>query len=809
MQLNKYIFIISCLLLCLNVSAQIGNINGKIIDQNSEPIQGASIILADSPFRANSDSNGNFQLTEIPFSNYDLVVFAFGNELFKKEITLNRKTIDVSVTLNSLEKSLEEVQIEGKKINVFGISRMNSVEDFGIYSGKKNEVVELEDMNINMSTNNARQVYSKITGLNIWESDGAGIQLGIGGRGLSPDRTSNFNTRQNSYDISADPLGYPESYYTPPAEALDRIVLVRGAASLQYGTQFGGMANFIFKKGPKTKRIELTSRQTLGSWNYFGTFNSIGGTVSKGKLNYYSYYHRKQGDGYRENSNFDYNNIFAALSYQLNPKMKLDLELTKMYYLAHQAGGLTDKLFESDPIQSLRNRNWFTIDWNLAALNLSYEFNENTMLKIQNSGLISNRKSVGILSSVNVADLNQERTLIDGEFGYYVNETRLIHNYNLGDQRHTFLFGARFYQGQTNTKQGDAKFLNGAEFEFQNPDNLENSNYQFPNQNIAFFVENIFNVNSRLSLTPGIRFEYIDTKTKGFYKNQIYNLAGDLVSETEVNEDDRKQRNFVLFGLGTNYKLSEKMEVYANISQNYRAINFSDLRIDNPNFVVDDNISDETGYTSDIGFRTSLSDVLFFESTLFYLKYNGKIGQILKSGEAPLYNDYRFRGNIADAQIYGLEMFTEWNFLKSITQIEKTDWTIFANFSLIDATYINSEEPGIQGNDVEMVPPFVLRSGTSFRKGNFGASLQYSFVDQHFSDASNALRTATAIEGQIPSYFVSDLSISYKYKMMKIEGNVNNITDSQYFTRRAQSYPGPGIIPSNGRSFYITLELKL
>jgi Fe(3+) dicitrate transport protein len=51
------------------------------------------------------------------------------------------------------------------------------------------------------------------------------LQLSIGGRGLDPNRTSNFNTRQNGYDISADVLGYPESYYATPTEALEEIQL--------------------------------------------------------------------------------------------------------------------------------------------------------------------------------------------------------------------------------------------------------------------------------------------------------------------------------------------------------------------------------------------------------------------------------------------------------------------------------------------------------------------------------------------------------------------------------------------------------
>ena len=182
---------------------------------------------------------------------------------------------------------LKEITVEDKNSSLEQ-THLLGVENFAIYKGKKTEVISLANLTCNTATNNPRQVYGRITGLNIWESDGAGLQLGIGGRGLSPNRTANFNTRQNGYDISADALGYPESYYTPPTEALDRIEIVRGAASLQYGTQFGGLLNFRFKRGPKDKKIELTSRQTAGSWGFFGSFNSIGGTVAKGKVNYYA-----------------------------------------------------------------------------------------------------------------------------------------------------------------------------------------------------------------------------------------------------------------------------------------------------------------------------------------------------------------------------------------------------------------------------------------------------------------------------------------------------------------------------------------
>ena len=52
---------------------------------------------------------------------------------------------------------------------------------------------------VNKSNNNARQIYSKVSSINIWESDYFGLQLDIGGRGLSPNRSSNFKVNFVSY----------------------------------------------------------------------------------------------------------------------------------------------------------------------------------------------------------------------------------------------------------------------------------------------------------------------------------------------------------------------------------------------------------------------------------------------------------------------------------------------------------------------------------------------------------------------------------------------------------------------------------
>ena len=104
-----------------------------------------------------------------------------------------------------------------------------------------------------------------------------------------------------------------------------------------------------------------------------------------------------------------------------------------MDYLAQQPGGLTDQQFANNPDTSFRERNWFKVDWNLAAFQLDYEFNSRTRLNSRTFGLIASRESLGYLDQINRIDPLLDRNLISGNFKNIGNETRLIHLYDVNN----------------------------------------------------------------------------------------------------------------------------------------------------------------------------------------------------------------------------------------------------------------------------------------------------------------------------------------------------------------------------------------
>lgn len=786
--------------------AQKGTLQVLVLLEDSTVADGAMVHVEGIGTLTKKSDSSHYTYTNLSYGRYPLVVFALGMQLHKDSIVINSPNTNITLVLKEISLEVDPMVIIAEAENTFGFTFLKGIEGAAIYEAKKTEVVVLKDITANLSTNNPRQVFSKVTGLNIWESDAAGLQLGIGGRGLSPNRTSNFNTRQNGYDISADALGYPESYYTPPAEALERIEIVRGAASLQYGTQFGGLLNFVMKKGPANKKIEVNTRQTFGNYGYFGSFTSVGGTV--GKVNYYALYQHKQGEGWRQNSGFYSNTAYARVAWQATKKTTHTFEATTMGYLAQQPGGLTDAQFKENPIQSLRNRNWFTIQWNLFAWQVDYQLSKNTFFNWRTFGLLASRKSLGNLERINVADFGKNRTLIQGEFNNIGHEGRWLQHYKLGKKNNALVAGYRLYFGQTTNKQGDANAAIGPDFYFLNPQNLENSDYTFPNYNASLFLENIFYLNEKTSITPGIRFEYIHTRAKGYYKQRVLDAAGNVIVDNRIEDSRDRLRRFCIAGIGIKHILTKRAEVYGNFSQNYRAINFSDLRVANPNFIVDTAIQDEKGFTADLGIRGTRSGWFTYELTLFYIYYKGRIGQVLRGDQPPLYIDYRYRTNIADAQNKGVEIMGEvniWRLLR-LPNSSKNQLAIFVNTAFVDARYMQSQDKSIEGNLVEMVPAVMLRTGLNYRFDKWvKLSAQYSYTSRQYSDATNAELTSTAVEGRINSYSVVDVSLSTFYKNFTLDISCNNLLNSYYFTRRAESYPGPGIIPADGRVFYVTL----
>ena len=681
------------------------------------------------------------------------------------------------------------------------MGHLDEVHDGIIYSGQKNEVLILDSLDANTAQDNPRQVLGRVPGSNYSETEGSGFPSnGIGFRGLNPTQSIETNTRQNGYNIAGDIYGYPESYYLTPLEATERVEIIRGASSLQFGPQFGGVVNYIVKGAPEDKKFEFNTEQTGGSYGLMNTFNSVGGTI--GKWNYYAFVKYDYDNGWRANSEMQQVAGFAKVEYRTSDRFKIGLEYSLLRNLLHMPGGLDDAEFNQNPDQSFRLRNWLVTPWNIAALTSTYKISDKTSLTLKSAFNASSRSIVwrnedgGPEAPDNIIDSLGSYVPREVEHEYFkssTTEVRLLSNYNIANHEQTLAAGVRIFDGWMKRQEGgtgstgiDANFTN------YNPDNAYDNDLDFTTLNIAPFIENTFHIGNSLSITPGFRFEYIKSTATGHVTDDDGNII-------PVNES--KPRNIPLAGIAFQYKTSGTTNIYANITQAYTPISYSflyPLGLD-INAAIDPKLKDVNGYNADLGWRGNIKTWFTFDVSGFFMAHNNNIAiETITSGTDTSY----YETNVGNAYHIGIESYEELNIVKLFTKHSRIGSISFFNsFSYDHATYVT----GIfKGNQAEYAPKTIERFGITYALKGFSTTFLFSNTAKSFSDANNTtIESADAEVGVIPAYTIMDWSASLRIKNYNIKAGVNNLADAHYFTFRTIEYPGPGIIPSIGRTFYI------
>ena len=696
-------------------------------------------------------------------------------------------------------KMLKPVQVTGYK-TVNGVGHLLDVKGSIIYAGKKTEVIIVDSLDANKAINNSRQILGRIPGLNIVETESSGFTAnGIATRGLNPIQSIEMNTRQNGYNISADVYGYNESYYIPPMEGVRRIELVRGAAALQFGGQFGGMVNYITEDAQLNKNFQFTTSETIGSYGLFNSFNSFGGNYKK--FTYYGFLQYRFMQGYRPNSQQSQVSAYAKVQYNASEKLNYGVEYSLLRNRIQMPGGLTDSLFYANPKASTRARNWLKSPWNVLTGYVNLTPTANTTMSIKSTYIFSSRSLVwrnedgGPEAPDTIDRATNEyapREVGNEDMHSTATEFRLLTNYHIGQMPSTLATGVRFAYAYFQ-RQGGGEGTTGSDFDLSITGDW-GYNLHFTTTNLAYFAENIFRFGKNFSVTPGLRFEYLHSTASG-YK---------VVEGDKEIPDENRSRTFPLFGLGLEYKTSPNTSLYGNITQVYRPMDYSMLEPFGSTARIDPNLKDAYGYNSDLGWRGTVKNYLNFDVSLFYLAYNDRIAEVLKTDPSGV--EYAYRTNAANSVHKGVEAYAEFNILKYRNARSKSGLSIFNSLGYTDARYTSGE---FKGNRVEAASQIIERVGMVYSLLGFSATFQYSYVSDAYGDATNVKVSSNPIAGYIPAYSVVDFSATYKFDHFSINGGVNNMLDRSYFTRRTDEYPGPGIIPAVGRSFYLGFRATL
>ncbi len=702
------------------------------------------------------------------------------------------------------DRTLREISVHAQRETM---ERLPAADGTYLWSGKKSEVVQLQNLDANVAEKTPRQIFAKIPGVFVYDMDGAGNQTNISTRGLDPHRGWEFNIRADGMVVNSDMYGYPASHFSLPFEAVGRIELVRGTGALQYGAQFGGMLNYVLRTPDTTRRFGAEIVSSAGSNGLFSAFGMVGGRV--GKLQYMAFYSQRRSDGWRANADSRYDGEGFSLKFFASKNLALRAELLRSRYRYHIPGPLTDAQFAADPRQSTRTRNWFEPEIWVPSLAADWKIGPKTTLRASVSGLFGERRSVQFDRPATVADLPDPATAglfagrqvdVDG-FHSLTAELRLLHEYRFFGKKSTLAAGV---QGMDNDlhRQQQGKGTAGSDFDLSISTAGWGRDLHFRTKNMAFFAENRLDLTPKLSVSPGLRIESGASEMTG----SIAYLPAPEVPNTI-------RHRFPLFGANAEFRPNAQQTLYAGWSQAYRPVIFKDIIPANFYERADKNLRDAEGYNLELGWR-GRAGRFDWDLSAFQLRYNHRVGSLAQFSPT-LDTVILWRTNIGDSRTNGLEIFGEYRF--PLGGGGRVSASIFTSTAYFDAQYLGdsvrvsaSENRSIAGKRVEAVPTWISRNGLTIKAKRLSTTLLYSYTGSSFADALNTEQpSATGAVGRVPAYGLWDLNLAFRSRHLTFRVGVNNLTDVRYFTKRPTFYPGPGVWPSEGRGFVVSVAARV
>ncbi|HEV7606856.1 MAG TPA: carboxypeptidase regulatory-like domain-containing protein, partial [Steroidobacteraceae bacterium] len=460
-------------------AARVGTVSGRVHAAGGEALAGVRVRLdqlervaqkkASTATRSDTtDASGRYSFADVPSGSYVLT--------FERDSLVTRRlsvsvqdhpaTLDVVMTTPNAAptaEALEPIVVTAKAAARAPVSAsLPDVRGTEIFAGKKTQTIKVDSLAMNTSQDVSRQLFSRAPGANITETANSGFPSnGIGFRGLNPVQSVEMNVRQDGVNIVADLYGYPETYYSPPAEALDRVDLVRGSSSLQFGPQFGGVIDYVLHDGSLDSPLQVKVKETGGSFGMLNSYLSLEGGTNK--WTYFAYGQYRHQNGWRPNSDMSQVSAAGKLTYHANEKFSLGLSYSLLRNQIHMPGGLDNADFNEDARASFRARNWLASPWNIVALNGVYDFSAHTHLTSTLSFMASQRYLVwrnedgGPEARDDIDPETNEFEPREVEWEYFTNvtsETRLLHDYSAFGMKNTVATGIRLFGGEMHRQEG-------------------------------------------------------------------------------------------------------------------------------------------------------------------------------------------------------------------------------------------------------------------------------------------------------------------------------------------------------------------
>jgi iron complex outermembrane recepter protein len=318
---KKKLILFACILTSIFspcLFSQSGSISGKIVNSDDQaPLSNVNVILLDKSIKTSTNSEGMYELANIPAGGYTLQASCVGFKKVRLSVTVadSKVTLDIQLKLEPI--GMNEVVISGYRESYttgdnYSASRINApMMTLPLSTGQVTNklLADQNVINVNDALKNVSGVVSEFGGPHPLIVNIRGFNASIFKDGFRVGGCNNMSPGGDDLPISV--------------VAVDRIEVLKGPSAILYGRgEPGGIVNFISKQPQMEPRYNIETM--AGSFQQYRIGGSATGPVLNESISY-------RLDGSYEKSN-SYRDLVKMNTYFVKPSFAINVtEKTKVY----------------------------------------------------------------------------------------------------------------------------------------------------------------------------------------------------------------------------------------------------------------------------------------------------------------------------------------------------------------------------------------------------------------------------------------------------------------------------------------------
>ena len=735
----------------LSVYAQ-RTITGTVKDaETKETLAGATLIIENTKNGANSNEKGFFEIknvadgqavVKVSYVGYETTLFTVtvkGNTILNVELYRNEiVTEQVVVTASRNQQTIGEIpgRIALLSPRTIASTPAQSVDDIfkqtsGIYVDRSSGLITSSvTVNVRGITSNEQgRVLALVDGMPVNKTDGGSV---------------NWN-RMNSEDI-------------------ERIEIFKGPGSSIYGNNaMGGVINLISKKHVNSG-YHAFAKAEYGTFNTFGQKAGVSGRIGDDK----GFYFRLSGfnrtsDGYNSTreayrdkfsiaSSLKEYGIDAKAGYDFSPKTNVQFNFN---FFDDQRGSGT--LVKEENYMKMKNSYGavsFNTEMGDVKLNAGAFYQNENYLRVSEK---YKTNSSGALTSYDRYNVDAARK----DFGANVNISMPLWNtdFTAGIEiKNGSIDGSDIYQTSTDvvTNRGDMLFT-------------------------AAFIQDSYNVTDELSLSAGLRLDYIK------FKNGEFLVINPTSATSFMNAFSGPLKEYdwtkVTPKFTAQYKFADNLKAYAAYSQGFRAASLDDLtrsgliKLGFKN--ANPELKPEKIDNYEIGFNYDINKQLYIMPSFYYMEGNDFMYYISTGRTVNISGRNRpiiIKDNISKVRFIGADIDVKYFMTANLFAT--------ANYTYTSTKILNmTGTPALEGKELTYTPNHLANFGITYLNPIVNGTLLLHYQGKQFTQDDNSEFDTSGNSMMIESNATVDVKLWKKvFDMVNIGVNMQNIFDVQTLT---------------------------